>query len=155
MASMPRLAALLVALTATAVAAQGDVDGRVRAMLSGVEDGPSAAALAQLGEEGLVALVRLVDDPDAPGWLRIRAVQAAPAFAPRYREAVWTLLTAVVSRSPSDLMIRAALGALHRVDGERSRPILLRHRTHPSSAVREAVARLLHPAAPSPGAVTP
>jgi HEAT repeat protein len=122
---------------------------RVRMMLSGFEDVPSAAHFRALGPETLPVLIELYRDRSQPPFVRLRSVHAVGHFP---TPATRTFLLAV-ARAPgqSDLFIREAVLALGRAFGERAlsdvRPFL----ESPEPVVREgaalAIGRVGSPAA--------
>lgn len=130
---------LAIALTipATAVGQRRATPGveQIVARLSGVEEGPSAREWRALGPGVVAILARIADDPQQPGWVRVRALGAAGAFATPSARAM--LRRALRSREP--LFVRAAARAMHRAFGAAALGDLVPLLDHEDPAVREAV----------------
>ncbi len=115
----------------------GDVDARVRALLSGIESAPTRDELVALGERGLDALIRLHADTTAVGAMRLRAITCAGWFASARAH---DFLLALLHRDSLDaLHLRAAIRALAAREGALAVPEIVRHAQHADVAVREAV----------------
>lgn len=136
------LALLLGALGAPAAAgAQAPTAQQVRELLSGYEYVPSGEDLRALGPDTLRVLIELYAAPDAPPWVRLRAIAAVGHYP---EPATRTFLLAVArAEGQSDLLVREAVLALGRAFGEHAiadvRPFL----SHREPVVREAAGMAL------------
>jgi HEAT repeat protein len=140
------LVILSLVLTATlgfGSTASADAPSRdtVRAMLSSFEQGPSQIQWRALGAETVEVLIALYNDPNEPGFVRMRAVAATANF-PIPATRVF-LLQVSAAPGQGDLYIRQAVSSLGRAFGDRAledvRPFLV----HGDYVVREAAVRAL------------
>ncbi len=134
-------ALFLLALVPSFASAQQPSRERVREMLSGIEDVPTADEWRRVGDGALPVLIELYADASEAPFVRLRAVGAVAAFP---REATRTFLLAVASAPrQSDLFIREAVLALGRAFGQRAVTDIRPYLAHRESVVREAAARAL------------
>lgn len=141
---IPALVALTVA-SATLSSASAHAQQRpslreqVRTMLAGVEGAPDEAALAQLGEPGLDALIELASDPSELGVIRLRAITATSLF-PGARARSF-LADGLVDPSGDPLTLRALarayVTALGAEANERTLAPVTRLTSHADAVVRE------------------
>jgi HEAT repeat protein len=111
----------------------------VQAMLAGFEEGPGAEDWAALGPAAVPVLASIAADEAQPGFVRLRAIQAAGTFAtPEARAMLRRAL-----RSPQPLFVRAAALAMQRAFGASARAELAPLLDHADVAVREAAVRAL------------
>lgn len=111
----------------------------VAELLMGIEDVPSLEAWRAMGPGVVPALARIASDRQQPGFVRLRAVQAAGAFATAPAR---TLLRRAL-RSGDPMMAREAAIALARAFGRASIADVAPLLAHPDSAVREGAIRAL------------
>ena len=113
----------------------------VRAMLSSFEQGPSPIQWRAMGPETVEVLIGLYNDPNEPGFVRMRAVAATANFPIPATRAF--LLEVAIAPGQGDLFIRQAVSSLGRAFGDRAlqdvRPFL----AHRDYVVREAAVRAL------------
>jgi HEAT repeat protein len=135
---VPRLwlvVALWLALQAERAAqAQPISSEAVVALLSGIEDVPARAEWEAMGPTVIPVLARIVTDHGHPGFIRLRAIQVAGAFATPQGRAL--LRRALRDREP--LLVREAVLALERAFGSAALPDIAPLLAHPDTAVREA-----------------
>jgi HEAT repeat protein len=123
---------------AQAQAATISPDG-VLAMLSGFEEVPTREDWRALGRGVLPVLARIADDDQHPGYVRIRAVQAAAAFATPAARGI--LRRALRDREP--LVVREATLAMQQAFGGSALADVAPLLAHRDTAVREAAIRAL------------
>lgn len=123
-------------------AAVDRLEAQLRVALSGYEDAPSRASIAQLGEDGVAALLRIHADTSLLGAIRLRAVTCLgwiPGASSR------RALEDLLASSPPALELRAAIRALadHARTAHEEAAAAARiapFARHADEAVREAVA---------------
>jgi HEAT repeat protein len=131
------LGLVLVLLGATA-RAEPPVE-RVRALLSGYEQGPTAGALRALGPGTLDVLMTLAEDPAERLHVRLRALGATAHFPePRTRA---FLLRVARQRGQDELLARQAVAALSRGFGVAAMDELTGFLRHEHAFVRRVAAR--------------
>lgn len=110
-------------------------------LLAGFEQAPAAADYRAWGPETLAILVELYDDPEAPAFVRLRAVAAAGHFSTASARSF--LLRVARARGQNDLLVREAVRSLGRAFGAASVADLRPFLAHPAPAVREGAVRAL------------
>lgn len=135
------LSALFAASVPSALAqsAPQPSDEALVAMLSGIEDGPSPGEWARIGPAVVPALARIAADASQPGFVRLRAIQAAGLFAtPDSRALLRRAL-----RSRDAMTLREAALAMQRAFGADALADVAPLLSHRDTAVREAAIRAL------------
>lgn len=107
----------------------------VIAMLSGFEHAPSIQEWRAFGPQLVPVLSRIASDPQQPGFVRLRALQAASAFSTPAARAM--LRRAIASEDP--LFAREGALALARAFGARAIRDVAVLLSHDDVAVREGV----------------
>lgn len=111
----------------------------VQAMLAGVEEGPGPAEWAAIGPAAVPVLAAIAGDREQPGFVRLRAIQAAGNFATPASRAMLRR----AARSGEPLFARAAALALSRAFGAAARGDVAPLLDHADTAVREGAIRAL------------
>jgi len=134
-------AVVAVAMTTSTAQAQTPSRDRVRQLLSGYEDMPTAEQWRSLGPGTLEDLVSLYGDASVPPYVRMRTITAAAHFP---SPAARTFLLAV-ARAPgqTDLYVREAVLALGRAFGERAIDDIRPFARSRHAVVREGAAKAL------------
>jgi HEAT repeat protein len=133
------LLALALVATASTARAQQPTAAAVVAMLSGIEDAPTPAEWQAMGPRVVGILAQLARDPQQPGFVRVRAIQAAGQFA---TPAARTVLRRAL-RDPEPMLVREAVLSMQRAFGAGALRDVAPLLDHEDTAVREAAIRAL------------
>jgi HEAT repeat protein len=129
---------LVLALLGATARAEPPVE-RVRALLSGYEQGPTAQALRALGPGTLGVLMALAEDPAERLYVRLRALGATAHFPePRTRA---FLLRVARQDGQNELLARQAVAALSQGFGAAAMDELTGFLHHDHAFVRRVAAR--------------
>lgn len=135
------LSAVAILIAPGVASADPPTKEQVRQLLSGYESVPGREVWRRFGEDTLLVLAALYDDPSQPAYVRLRAVSVAAHYP---IAAARTFLLAV-ARAPgqSDLFTREAVLALGRAFGDRATTDIAPFLASSELVVREAAVRAL------------